>query len=221
MVVDRAKGTRLDSGFARLIDWLRPGDVVVRNDTRVLRARLRGTRRGGGELEVLLLEHESGGGRGEGEVWTCLARPGRRLRPNETARLDGGIAARWLDEPDEQGIRRAHLLAPRPIVELLEEVGEVPLPPYIERAPTERDAETYQTVYSANPGAVAAPTAGLHFTNEMLAAIAAHVASVVSLTLHVGPSTFLPVRTADVERHRLGSERIEIPEATLDAVRTA
>jgi len=219
MVVERGAGTWRHTGFSRLVESMRPGDLLVRNDTRVLRARLRGLRKGGGDLEVLLLEPKAASG-GE-EIWTCLAKPGRRLRHGETAELRGGIVARWLDEPDESGIRSVALRAPRPIAELLEECGEVPLPPYIERAATAGDVESYQTVYATNPGAVAAPTAGLHFTERTLAELAANGVIVASLTLHVGPATFLPVRAERIEDHRMGSERIEIDRATLEAVRAA
>jgi len=219
MIVDRAAGTVRHETFATFLASMRTGDLVVRNDTRVLAARLRGSRKGGGEVEVLLLEPETPNG-GE-EIWKCLAKPGRRLRAGETAELRGGIIARWLDEPDDCGIRRVALRAPRPIVEMLGEVGEVPLPPYIDRPASAADRESYQTVYASNPGAVAAPTAGLHFTPAMLDRLTEKGVRVASLTLHVGPATFLPVRVDRVEDHRLGSERIEVPAPTLRAVREA
>ena len=217
MVLDRGTGERQDTEFRRLVEWLRPGDLLVRNDTRVLRARLRGTRPGGGRVEVLLLERRSDDG--AGEVWECLAKPGARLRRHEMAALAGGIGATWLDDASDTGIRTVRLTAERPIEDLLETFGEVPLPPYIERAPTEADAEAYQTVYAAKPGSVAAPTAGLHFTPELLAGLEERGVRIASLTLHVGASTFLPIRSELVEDHRLGTERIEIPAATADAVR--
>lgn len=216
MIVDRAAGTFRHSTFAAFAECMRPGDLLVRNDTRVLAARLRGARKGGGEVEVLLLEREATSG-GE-ETWKCLAKPGRRLRVGESAELRGGIVARWLDEPGEGGVRRVTLSAPRPILELLETVGEVPLPPYIERRATEADRDSYQTVYASNPGAVAAPTAGLHFTAASLEELARMGVGIVSLTLHVGPATFLPVRVDRVEEHRMGSERIEVSPATLQAI---
>ena len=219
MVLDRAAGSWRHERFCGLATHLRAGDVLVRNDTRVLRARLRGKRAGGGDVEVLLLEHEA---TDEGiEIWTCLAKPGRRLRLDDTADLGGGIVARWIDDPSEEGIRRVALRGARPITELLERFGELPLPPYIQRPPGESDADRYQTVFATNAGAVAAPTAGLHFTNVMLAGLRTRGVDVVSLTLHVGPATFLPVRVSRVEDHRLGSERVEIPAETAATVTAA
>ena len=219
MVVDRAAASWQHERFSGLPTHVRAGDVLVRNDTRVLRARLRGKRAAGGDVEVLLLEHEATDERVE--IWTCLAKPGRRLRRGETAHLGGEIVARWIDDPSEDGIRRVALRGPRAITELLERFGEMPLPPYIERPAAETDADRYQTVYAAKAGAVAAPTAGLHFTNAMLANLQARGVDLLSLTLHVGAATFLPVRVSRVEDHRLGSERVEIPAETAAAVRAA
>src|SRR5882757_9237404 len=144
MVLDRKAGMPVHAEFPRLGEWLRPGDLLVRNDTRVIRARLRGTRPGGGRVEVLLLRRQSAGD--GGEVWDCLARPGRRLRRNESAELAGGIVATWLDDGDDSGIRRVRLATNESIDSLLERFGDVPLPPYIEREATEEDAVAYQTV---------------------------------------------------------------------------
>ena len=216
MVLDRTRGSWQHAEFRRLAEELRPGDLLVRNDARVIRARLRGERPGGGALEVLLLQQEleSAGA----EVWSCLARPGRRLRAGGSARLAGGIVATWLGEADEAGVRRVRLQAARPVLDLLEEVGEVPLPPYIERQATAEDAADYQTVYARVPGAFAGPTACRSFTASMLDALLKRGVELASLTLHVGPGTFLPVRARQVEEHRLGSERVEIPSETAQAV---
>jgi S-adenosylmethionine:tRNA ribosyltransferase-isomerase len=219
MVLDRATRSWKHSQFGCLPDWLRDGDVLVRNDARVIRARLRGERSGGGEVEVLLLKRE--GTEPDGEVWSCLARPGRRLRRGESALLRGDIEATWLDEAGRDGIRRVRLAACRPILEILEVVGEVPLPPYIRRAPSELDAVAYQTVYARQPCAVAAPTAGLHFTTAGLAALAARGIEIVSLTLEVGAGTFLPIREGDLAHHRLAPEHVEIPASTARAVSAA
>jgi S-adenosylmethionine:tRNA ribosyltransferase-isomerase len=218
MVLDRATRSWTHTQFGRLPDWLRNGDVLVRNDARVIRARLRGERPRGGEVEVLLLKRETT--EPHGEVWSCLARPGRRLRRGESAFLRGGIEATWLDEADRDGIRRVRLAARRPILEILEAEGEVPLPPYIQRAPTGLDTAAYQTVYARHPAAVAAPTAGLHFTAAMFAAITARGIEVASLTLDVGAGTFLPIRE-DPSQHRVAPEHVEIPAATAQAVNAA
>lgn len=219
MVLDRERERWQHSDFRRLAQWLKPGDLLVLNDTRVIRARLRAERDGGAKMEVLLLRCER---RDEtGEVWSCLARPGARLRRGNCSKLPGGIVATWLDEGADDGTRRVLLRASRPIAELLEEIGEVPLPPYIRRSALEEDATAYQTVYARAPGAVAAPTAGLHFTREMLDRLAGLGVETATLTLHVGPGTFLPVRTERVEDHRMGAERVEIPEATARALAAA
>ena len=219
MVLDRTRGTWTHSEFRLLPQWLAAGDLVVRNDTRVMRARLRGEREGGGEVELLLLRSE---GEAEGgEVWSCLARPGRRLRRGSSAKLEGGIVATWLDDGDDDGVRRVRLDAPRAIATLLEEIGEVPLPPYIRRAPREEDVVAYQTVYARALGAVAAPTAGLHFTEAMLDGLVRQGIEIASLTLHVGPGTFLPVRSERIEEHRMAAERVEIPVQAAQAVAAA
>ncbi|MBI2963603.1 MAG: tRNA preQ1(34) S-adenosylmethionine ribosyltransferase-isomerase QueA [Deltaproteobacteria bacterium] len=212
MIVDRAAASPAHSSFERLPEYLRPGDLLVRNDTRVIPARLRGERSGGGAVEVLLLRCERADA--DGEVWSCLARPARRLRRGGSAELRGGIVATWLDDGAGGAIRSVRLAAPRPVIELLDAVGEVPLPPYIDRAADESDAEAYQTVYARSCGAVAAPTAGLHFTLETIDHLRSREVEIVDLTLHVGPGTFLPVRTARVEDHHMAPERVEVPPAT-------
>jgi S-adenosylmethionine:tRNA ribosyltransferase-isomerase len=219
MVLDRARGAWTHSEFRMLSRWLTAGDLLVRNDTRVMRARLRGERDGGGDVELLLLRLE--GRTQAGEVWRCLARPGRRLPRGGSARLRGGIVATWLDDGDEEGLRRVRLDGPRPIVTMLEEVGEVPLPPYIRRAPCEEDAIAYQTVYARALGAVAAPTAGLHFTEAALDGLRRDGIEIVSLTLHVGPGTFVPMRGERIDQHRMAAERVEIPARTAERVAAA
>jgi S-adenosylmethionine:tRNA ribosyltransferase-isomerase len=216
MVVDRARGAWTHSEFRMLPRWLSTGDLLVRNDTRVMRARLRGERDGGGDVELLLLRLE--GQTDGGEVWCCLARPGRRLRRGRSAKLRGGIVATWLDDGDEEGLRRVRLEGPRPIATLLEEVGEVPLPPYIRRAPCEEDVIAYQTVYASELGAVAAPAAGLHFTKAMLGGLRLEGIEIVSLTLHVGPGTFVPMRGERIDEQRMAAERVEISARTADRV---
>lgn len=219
MVVDRRLGGFFHTSFARLSDWLRSGDVLVRNDTRVIPARLRGVREGGGAVEVLLIRKQVD--RTDGEVWSCLARPGRRLRIGRRVTLAGGLEGRWIDAPGHDGSRRIVLRGDRPVEEVLERAGEVPLPPYLDRPADERDRAAYQTVYARRPGAVAAPTAGLHFTADHFEALRAAGIEVCDLTLHVGPGTFLPVRAPDIENHRLAAEEVHVPVETASAVRRA
>lgn len=194
--------------FADLPDLLDPGDLLVVNDTRVIPARLRARRPTGGAVEILLVEREGPAS------WWCLLRPGRRMVPGAALAVEGGPAARV----EERADGRFRLAFEQPIEPLLREIGETPLPPYIDRAVEPRDRKRYQTVYAERPGAVAAPTAGLHFTPALLAALERRGIRRASLTLHVGPGTFRPVKTENPEAHVMDSERFEIPEATAAAV---
>ena len=205
LVLGRTTGERR---FAELPDLLDPGDLLVVNDTRVIPARLRARRPSGGRVEILLVERE------ESASWWCLLRPGRRLPPGAPLAVEGGPSARV----EERADGRFRLTFEQPIEPLLKEIGETPLPPYIDRPVEPRDRERYQTVYAARPGAVAAPTAGLHFTPALLAALERRGIRQASLTLHVGPGTFRPVKAENPEEHVMDSERFEIPEATAEAV---
>ncbi len=205
LVLGRTTGERR---FAELPDLLDPGDLLVVNDTRVIPARLRARRPTGGRVEILLVERE------ESASWWCLLRPGRRLPPGAPLAVEGGPSARV----EERADGRFRLTFEQPIEPLLKEIGETPLPPYIDRPVEPRDRERYQTVYAVRPGAVAAPTAGLHFTPALLAALERRGIRQASLTLHVGPGTFRPVKAENPEEHVLDSERFEIPEATAEAV---
>lgn len=194
--------------FADLPDLLDPGDLLVVNDTRVIPARLRARRPTGGRVEILLVEREGPAS------WWCLLRPGRRLPPGAPLAIESGPAARV----EERADGRCRLTFEQPIGPLLAEIGETPLPPYIDRPVEPPDRQRYQTVYAARPGAVAAPTAGLHFTPALLAALERRGIRQASLTLHVGPGTFRPVKAENPEEHVMDSERFEIPEATAQAV---
>ena len=190
-----------------------PGDLVVFNDTRVIRARVAATRPTGGKVELLierLLDN--------GEAWVQL-RASHSPRPGENLALAGGARAVVLSRDD----RFFHLRFERtgPLVSWLDAHGEVPLPPYIERAAERADATRYQTVYAREPGAVAAPTAGLHFDAALLSALEASGATLAWVTLHVGAGTFLPVSSDDISQHRMHSERFTIPQATADAIAAA
>ncbi len=200
--------TTAERRFAELPDLLDPGDLLVVNDTRVIPARLRARRPTGGRLEILLVERQ------ESASWWCLLRPGRRLPPGAPLAVEGGPSARV----EERADGRFRLTFEQPIEPLLKEIGETPLPPYIDRPVEPRDRERYQTVYAARPGAVAAPTAGLHFTPALLTALERRGIRQASLTLHVGPGTFRPVKAENPEEHVMDAERFEIPEATAEAV---
>jgi len=193
---------------------LRPGDLLVVNDTRVIPARLFGRRAGaagetGGKIEILLTARA-----GERE-WDALVKPGRRARPGTVIALEEGLTAEVI-EKDPAG--RHRLRFSEPIEGHLERIGHVPLPPYIERPDEAADRERYQTVWARHPGAIAAPTAGLHFSEELLAELAAAGVERAAVTLHVGIGTFKPVTVDDVADHRMESERWEVPATTAEAI---
>ncbi|HWG74591.1 MAG TPA: tRNA preQ1(34) S-adenosylmethionine ribosyltransferase-isomerase QueA [Acidimicrobiales bacterium] len=198
-----------------LPDLVGPGDVVVVNTSRVLAARLRLTKATGGAAEVLLLEPDAGPDPDETSTWTALVRPGRRLAPG-TVLLGGTRPLVEVGERLDAGRRRVRLLVP---AALLDEVGTVPLPPYIRRALP--DPERYQTVYADRPGSVAAPTAGLHLTEDVLDRCRQAGATVEALDLAVGLGTFRPVSEDRVEDHNMHGERYSVPAATMAACRGA
>ena len=204
-------GNTTERRFAELPDLLDPGDLLVVNDTRVIPARLRARRPTGGRVEILLIERA-----GIAEWW-CLLRPGRRLDRGAELSVEGGPAARV----EERTGGRFRLRFARPLLALLESIGETPLPPYIDRPAEAEDRERYQTVYARQPGAVAAPTAGLHFTTAILESLDRRGIERASVTLHVGPGTFRPVKTEDPNNHVMDSELFEVPAATAAAVADA
>jgi len=208
LVLDRNKQTWSDSLFSTFVEYLRPTDVVVINNTRVIPARLIGQRRSsGGRVEFLLARELEPG------VWQALIRPGSRLK--QGAMVDFGsrkLSAEVLDDPGED-LRKVRFHCEGSFRNLLEEIGLTPLPPYIKRASggLAEDRERYQTVFSRQPGAIAAPTAGLHFTPQMLSKVRER-ARVAEITLHVGYGTFEPVRSMAIEEHSVSSEWFQIAE---------
>ena len=201
-----------------LLSELQAGDLLVVNDTRVLKARLKVRRAGGGLSELLVLEP-----RGEGQ-WLCLARPAKRMRPGDVLTIDGtSIGLTVLAEDAASGGRLVQFPSDcadaETIEDLLNQCGEVPLPPYIDRHDP-NDAERYQTRYADRPGAVAAPTAGLHFSDELLSALQRKGVRMARITLHVGLGTFRPVETEDLTQLQLHSEWIEVSEAVVEAIQT-
>jgi S-adenosylmethionine:tRNA ribosyltransferase-isomerase len=214
MVVTRDGGPLVHATVAELPRFLRPGDVLVLNDTRVIPARTHARRPSGGRLEVLFVRPL-----GEPAEWETLVRGSPRT--GETAHF-ADAKGEWTRELGE-GRWVLRMALDGPVSAWLEHAGEVPLPPYVERAtgPTAADRERYQTVYARVPGAVAAPTAGLHLTAALLETVAAAGVEVRAVTLHVGPGTFLPLRTDDLDAHRVLPERYEVPAATAAAVRVA
>jgi S-adenosylmethionine:tRNA ribosyltransferase-isomerase len=211
LVLD-AEGDERHRRVRDLPELLRPGDLLVVNDTRVLPARLFGKRPGGGRVELLLAERH-----GERE-WDALLKPGRRAPPGTIIELSEELSAEVLARGEDGRFR---LRFSAPVEPHLERLGRVPLPPYIHRADDAADRERYQTVYAREPGAIAAPTAGLHFDEALLAALDARGVERAAVTLHVGLGTFKPVTADLVHEHRMDAERYSIPEATAAALRRA
>lgn len=211
MTLDRATGAVEHHHFYELPDLLRPGDCLILNDSRVLPARLLGSRLpGGGACEVLLLID-----RGE-KTWECLVRPGRKMRPGTRLSFgDGALTAEVVGEA-EGGNRLVRFDYEGIFLEVLEKLGKMPLPPYIKEEL--QDRERYQTVYSRVVGSAAAPTAGLHFTPELLETIAARGIGIGYVTLHVGLGTFRPVKEEDITDHEMHSEYCVIPQETADLI---
>jgi S-adenosylmethionine:tRNA ribosyltransferase-isomerase len=190
---------------------LQPGDLLVLNDTRVIPARLYGHRQGGtGTIEILLTE------KANDRDWDALVKPGRRAKPGTVIAFDDGLTAEVI-EKDPAG--RHRLRFSEPIEPHLDRLGHVPLPPYIQRPDEAEDRERYQTVYAKSPGAIAAPTAGLHFSDELLQEIRDAGIETATVTLHVGLGTFKPVTVERIEEHRMERERWELPAATAEAIR--
>jgi len=223
MVLDRAARTISHRQFTDLPEYLRAGDLLVVNDTRVIPARVFGrkAREGtGGKVEFLLLEEAEPG------VWDVLMRTRRRPKPGEQVILGDGEAVATVLDDGEQGRATIRVESDRPWLEVLERIGRTPLPPYIRRkeaAPETQaaDRHRYQTVFAREPGAVAAPTAGLHFTPEMIERLAGRGVGRATVTLHVGIGTFRPVAAERVQDHRMDEERWRIPEDSTRAIAAA
>lgn len=213
LVLDR-EGPERHARVRDLPRLLRPGDLLVLNDTRVIPARLYATRSGGGggRMEILLIERVAV------QEWDALVKPGRRAKPGTVFEFDAGLTAEVIAK-DPDG--RHRLRFSEPVEGHLDRLGHVPLPPYIQRPDTDEDRERYQTVYARNPGAVAAPTAGLHFSEDLLREIEAAGIETARVTLHVGIGTFKPVSAERIEEHRMDRERYFVSEEAADAIRRA
>lgn len=228
MVLNREQNTLEHKSIGDILDYLRPGDLMILNNTRVFPARILGTWEDtGGAAELLLLdcrEQESAIEGGYTSQWRCMCGSGRKSRVGHTILCaQGNLRAEVLDK-DEEGLSLVRFHATEPLMTLLDAHGLTPVPPYIRRDANDPemarlDKERYQTVYAQEVGAVAAPTAGLHFTDELLAKLEAKGVKRAFVTLHVGPGTFKPVKAERVEEHRMDAEFYNIPEATAQAIR--
>ena len=214
LLYDRSTRSITDGVFSDVASHLHPGDVLVRNTTRVIPARLIGVREDtGGHMEFLLLR------RAEGDRWECLAKPARRARPGQEYRVGDGLRVRVLGDTGAEGGKLVELLYDGILEEVLDRVGQTPLPPYI----TERleDPERYQTVYARERGSAAAPTAGLHFTQALLDRLRAQGVRSVDVLLHVGLGTFRPVSAERVEDHHMHAEYCEVTAEAARAINEA
>lgn len=211
LVLDRASSERpRDAMFGDLRSLIPAGDLLVLNSTRVRHARLRGTRPSGGDAEVLLIHP------GTGDTWIAMGRPGSAMRPGKRIRLADGVFVETVEVLDD-GNRVVRFVGAS-AADAVSRFGQLPLPPYITHAPGAIDEERYQTVYARREGSVAAPTAGLHFTGDLLAQLADGGVRIADLDLEVGPGTFKPVEAADLRGHVMHAERYDVPEGLARAV---
>ncbi|MCF0141034.1 MAG: tRNA preQ1(34) S-adenosylmethionine ribosyltransferase-isomerase QueA [Mogibacterium sp.] len=216
MVLDRETGSIEHKHFYDIKEYLRPGDCLVLNDSRVIPARLFGIKEStGAKIELLLIK------RIEGDKWESMVRPGKRLKEGDTVVLDENktFKAHILGYHDsDNGTRLIEFEYEGIFMERLEEIGSMPLPPYIERAAEDEDKEMYQTVYSRIDGSVAAPTAGLHFTEELLSEIEEMGVRIAYVTLHVGIGTFRPVKVDVIEEHKMHFEECSVSEEAAEII---
>jgi len=212
-VLDRKRKAFHHRIFPDILEYINSGDLVVLNKTRVIPARLFGRRRTGGKVEIFILRKLKDG------IYEVLAGPGRKAPAGEIITFDEGLKCEILRKDPVYGTRIAKFSAEDGDVdEMIERTGRIPLPPYIRRDPEEIDRERYQTVYAEEKGAVAAPTAGLHFTEEILKQIEEKGARLGYIVLHAGLGTFRPVKVEEIEKHRMEPEYFRVPEETAEMV---
>lgn len=214
MCVERSTGNIVHRRFSDVLGLLAPGEVLVLNSSKVIPARLFGEKSTGTRIEVLLL-HKLDEAR-----WKCMVHPGKRLKTEQWLRFSPTLKGR-LSLADEDGLREIEFGEPDTYWQEIERIGHVPLPPYIKRPDNSSDRGDYQTVYAKSPGSVAAPTAGLHFSYELLEALKQKGVRVVEVILHVGMGTFLPVKSQRVDAHKMHSEFCTMPEETASEINSA
>jgi len=212
MVLDRNTGSIIHEYFYNIINYLNQGDCLILNNSKVLPARLFGIKEGtGAKIEFLLIK------RVEGDRWETMVKPGKRLKPGDSVSFSESLIGHIIDYGTD-GTRIVDFEYQGVFMEELEKIGSMPLPPYIERPATEKDKDRYQTVYSKNEGSVAAPTAGLHFTKELLKKAEKKGVRLVYVTLHVGIGTFRPVKTERIEDHHMHFEEYMISEIAAETI---
>jgi len=212
LVLDRRTGAVSHRVFSDIGEYLVPGDLLILNDTKVFPCRLQARKAGGGKAELFLLEEQGI------NIWQALIKGG--VEAGKRVAIAPGIEAEVLSAAHD-GVRLVRFHGVADIRARLDELGRTPLPPYIKRDPGAEDRERYQTVYASREGAVAAPTAGLHFTDTLLERLRDQGVGTAMVTLHVGPGTFQPVRTEELSEHRMHAERYEVPEETAEQVNRA
>lgn len=216
LLLNRASKQVAEDIFRNISAHFVPGDLLVMNDTRVMPARLFGTRDSGGKAEIFLVRRTEDAV----ERWSCLLRASKKFRDGQVVHLAGSMKATVCGRAGDESWL-VEFAGDDLFEEWLEREGHIPLPPYLQREDDAEDRERYQTVFSRTPGAVAAPTAGLHFTQELLAELEAKGVKIACLTLHTGLGTFQPVRVERIEDHRIHTERYFIPDATAEEIRSA
>lgn len=213
MVLNRANQTIEHKTFKDIIDYLEPGDCLVRNNTKVIPARLYGKKATGAKIEFLLLN------RIDGDIWECIVRPGHKLKPGTEVEFGDGILKATILDVMEGGTRKVEFKYEGIFNEILDKIGLMPLPPYIHESL--KDNDRYQTVYAKYEGSAAAPTAGLHFTPELFEKLKEKGIDVANVTLHVGIGTFRPVKVENVEEHHMHSEHFYIKQEDVDKINNA
>lgn len=213
LVLNRAEESIEHSLFCRLPEYLQPGDLLVLNDTKVIPARLIGRVAGKEASAEILLLHKQ-----DPEKWVAMVKPGKKLKPGARVVFDQGVEA-LVEDYAQKGLRLVSFSAPRPIEELLQELGKVPLPPYIKR--DVNYPEQYQTIYAENEGSAAAPTAGFHFTDRVFRTLERKGVETTFITLHIGPGTFQPVKTEDIRDHKMHAEFYRIDGKTAETINKA
>lgn len=226
LALDRKTGELSHHRFAALDDFLKPGDVLIVNNTSVIPGKLVGKKESGGKVEVLICSFNGNGkppSKKEGWVYECLVKAAKPSKPGSSFYFDEGLSAEVIER--RRGTYIIEFYSEVDFENLLDRIGKVPLPPYIKRHPDLKppcdDRVVYQTVYASEKGAIAAPTAGLHFTPELLAKLKDKGIAIVQITLHVGYGTFLPVRAQDIRSHHMHSEAYSIPGQTADTINSA
>ena len=213
MVLNRKEKTIEHKTFKDIIEYLEPGDVLVRNNTKVLPARLYGNKETGAKVEFLLLNNI------EGDIWECIVRPGNKLHKGAKVNFKDGLLKAEIIDTMEGGTRKVKFIYDGIFNEILDQIGLMPLPPYIHEELKQKDR--YQTVYAKYDGSAAAPTAGLHFTEELLQKLSDKGIEIANVTLHVGIGTFRPVKEENVEEHHMHTEHFYIKQEDVDKIAKA